>query len=81
MSRPKGALSAGPRGRSSGSSNSVRKHLYTAFVGEAKAYFRQMLQAALKEEHAAVIQYLRHAYLMGEGEEACEIERPGSRGF
>ncbi|MBN1877267.1 MAG: ferritin-like domain-containing protein [Anaerolineae bacterium] len=34
----------------------------------------QMLQAAVQDEHAAIIQYLRHAYLMGEGELACEIE-------
>jgi bacterioferritin len=33
-----------------------------------------MLQAAAQDEHAAVIQYLRHAYMMGEGELACEIE-------
>ena len=34
----------------------------------------EMLKAAAKDEHAAVIQYLLHAYAMGEGEEACEIE-------
>jgi bacterioferritin len=34
----------------------------------------RMLQAAARDEHAAVIQYLRHAYMMGEGELACEIE-------
>jgi len=34
----------------------------------------KMLQKAAKDEHAAVIQYLRHAYMLGEGEEACEIE-------
>ena len=34
----------------------------------------EMLQAAARDEHAAVIQYLRHAYMMGEGELACEIE-------
>jgi bacterioferritin len=34
----------------------------------------QMLQAAAEDEHAALIQYLRHAYMMGEGELACEIE-------
>ncbi|MBN1484817.1 MAG: ferritin-like domain-containing protein [Chloroflexia bacterium] len=33
-----------------------------------------MLKAAAMDEHAAIIQYLRHAYSMGEGEEACEIE-------
>jgi len=34
----------------------------------------QMLEAAAHDEHAAIIQYLRHAYMMGEGELACEIE-------
>ena len=34
----------------------------------------QMLEAAVQDEHAAIIQYLRHAYMMGEGELACEIE-------
>jgi len=34
----------------------------------------QMLTAAVHDEHAAIIQYLRHAYMMGEGELACEIE-------
>lgn len=34
----------------------------------------QMLQTAAEDEHAALIQYLRHAYMMGEGELACEIE-------
>ena len=34
----------------------------------------QMLRAAAEDEHAALIQYLRHAYMMGEGELACEIE-------
>ncbi len=34
----------------------------------------EMLKAAARDEHAAVIQYLLHAYNMGEGEEACEIE-------
>jgi bacterioferritin len=34
----------------------------------------EMLAAAARDEHAAIIQYLRHAYLMGEGELACEIE-------
>ncbi len=33
-----------------------------------------MLRAAAEDEHAAIIQYLRHAYNMGEGELACEIE-------
>ena len=34
----------------------------------------ELLQAAAMDEHAAIIQYLRHAYMMGEGELACEIE-------
>jgi len=33
-----------------------------------------MLNEDLKGEHAAIIQYLRHAYAMGEGELASEIE-------
>ncbi len=33
-----------------------------------------MLNEDIKGEHAAIIQYLRHAYAMGEGELACEIE-------
>lgn len=33
-----------------------------------------MLNEDLKGEHMAIIQYLRHAYRMGEGELACEIE-------
>jgi len=32
------------------------------------------LRAAAMDEHAAIIQYLRHAYMMGESELACEIE-------
>lgn len=34
----------------------------------------QMLNQDLMGEHAAIIQYLVHAYAMGEGEMACEIE-------
>lgn len=34
----------------------------------------QMLNADMRDEHAAVIQYLQHAYALGEGAEACEIE-------
>lgn len=34
----------------------------------------KQLQAAAGDEHAAIIQYLRHAYMLGEGELACEIE-------
>jgi bacterioferritin len=33
-----------------------------------------MLNEDLEGEHAAIIQYLNHAYAMGEGEMACEIE-------
>ncbi len=33
-----------------------------------------MLRADMRDEHAAIIQYLQHAYAIGEGEEACEIE-------
>jgi bacterioferritin len=33
-----------------------------------------MLNANLRDEHAAIVQYLQHAYAVGEGEEACEIE-------
>ncbi len=34
----------------------------------------EMLRADMRDEHAAIIQYLQHAYAMGEGEVACEIE-------
>ncbi len=33
-----------------------------------------MLNQDMEGEHAAIIQYLVHAYAMGEGEMACEIE-------
>ncbi len=33
-----------------------------------------LLNQDLQGEHAAIIQYLQHAYAMGEGEMACEIE-------
>jgi len=33
-----------------------------------------MLNADLRDEHAAIVQYLQHAYGIGEGEEAGEIE-------
>ena len=33
-----------------------------------------LLNQDLKDEHGAIIQYLNHAYAMGEGEMACEIE-------
>ena len=34
----------------------------------------ELLNQDLEGEHAAIIQYLGHAYAMGEGEMACEIE-------
>jgi bacterioferritin len=34
----------------------------------------ELLNHDLQDEHGAIIQYLRHAYAMGEGETACEIE-------
>lgn len=33
-----------------------------------------MLNADMRDEHAAVVQYLQHAYALGESGEACEIE-------
>ncbi len=33
-----------------------------------------LLNIDLQDEHGAIIQYLNHAYAMGEGEMACEIE-------
>ena len=33
-----------------------------------------LLNEDLEGEHGAIIQYLSHAYAMGEGELACEIE-------
>jgi len=33
-----------------------------------------LLNKDLEGEHAAIIQYLNHAYAIGEGEMACEIE-------
>lgn len=33
-----------------------------------------LLNKDLEDEHGAIIQYLNHAYAMGEGEMACEIE-------
>ena len=33
-----------------------------------------LLNHDLEAEHGAIIQYLTHAYAMGEGEMACEIE-------
>ena len=34
----------------------------------------EMLQEDMRDEHGALILYLQHAYMMGEGEEAAEIE-------
>ena len=34
----------------------------------------ELLNKDLEDEHGAIIQYLNHAYAMGEGEMACEIE-------
>lgn len=34
----------------------------------------ELLNRDLEDEHGAIIQYLTHAYAMGEGEMACEIE-------
>lgn len=34
----------------------------------------RLLQADMRDEHGALILYLQHAYMMGEGEEAAEIE-------
>lgn len=34
----------------------------------------ELLNADLQDEHGAIIQYLNHAYAMGEGEMACEVE-------
>jgi len=41
-------------------------------MGEEKII--ELLNEDLEGEHAAIIQYLTHAYAMGEGEMACEIE-------
>ncbi len=35
----------------------------------------RMLYDDLRDEHGALILYLQHAYMIGEGEEACEIEQ------
>ena len=34
----------------------------------------ELLNQDIESEHGAIIQYLTHAYGMGEGEVACEIE-------
>jgi bacterioferritin len=39
-----------------------------------KSKIIELLNKDLQDEHGAVIQYLNHAYGMGEGEMACEIE-------
>ena len=39
-----------------------------------KAKIAALLNQDLRNEHGAIIQYLNHAYAMGEGEMACEIE-------
>ena len=39
-----------------------------------KAKIADLLNQDLQNEHGAIIQYLTHAYAMGEGEMACEIE-------
>jgi bacterioferritin len=40
----------------------------------AKEKIIELLNLDLQDEHGAIIQYLSHAYAMGEGEIACEIE-------
>jgi bacterioferritin len=42
--------------------------------GQDPAKVIAMLNEDIEGEHAAIVQYLRHAYAMGEGEMACEIE-------
>src|SRR4030043_1963185 len=39
-----------------------------------KGEISALLNKDLEGEHGAIIQYLTHAYAMGEGELACEIE-------
>jgi len=39
-----------------------------------KAKIIELLNEDLRDEHGAIIQYLNHAYGLGEGEMACEIE-------
>ena len=39
-----------------------------------KSKIIELLNLDLQDEHGAIIQYLSHAYAMGEGEMACEIE-------
>ena len=40
----------------------------------SKSELIERLQGDLRGEHAAIIQYLQHAYRIGEGELACDIE-------
>ena len=45
-----------------------------------KAEIIALLNKDLEDEHGAIIQYLTHAYAMGEGEMACEVEAwPGTK--
>lgn len=39
-----------------------------------KSKIIELLNTDLQDEHGAIIQYLNHAYAIGEGEMACEIE-------
>ena len=39
-----------------------------------KAEFIKLLNKDIQDEHGAIIQYLSHAYAVGEGEMSCEIE-------
>ena len=39
-----------------------------------KSKLIDMLNADIASEHGAIVQYLTHAYAIGEGEVACEIE-------
>ena len=34
----------------------------------------ELLNQDLQDEHGAIVQYLAHAYAMGEGELSCEVE-------
>ncbi len=43
-------------------------------MSDKRAEIIEMLKADMRDEHGAIIQYLQHAYAVGEGEEACEIE-------
>src|SRR3972149_3242093 len=39
-----------------------------------KSKIIELLNADLQDEHGAIVQYLAHAYALGEGEMSCEIE-------